>query len=92
MGNKRQYNEAVLSRLSRIEGQIRGIKSMVEDGRDCEEIFTQISAVDSAIGAVSRLIVEDHIEHCVRSGIESGDVEDTLENLVDIFQQFAKLK
>lgn len=52
----------------------------------------QISAVGSAITNVSLLIVEDHIEHCVRSGIESGDVQDTLENLVDIFKQFSKLK
>ena len=53
MVNKHQYNEAVLSRLSRIEGQIRGIKAMVENGRDCEDIFMQISAVGSAITNVS---------------------------------------
>ncbi len=92
MVNKHQYNEAVLSRLSRIEGQIRGIKSMVQDGRECEDIFMQISAVGSAITNVSLLIVEDHIEHCVRSGIESGDVQETLDNLVDVFRQFSKLK
>lgn len=92
MVNKHQYNEAVLSRLSRIEGQIRGIKAMVENGRDCEDIFMQISAVGSAITNVSLLIVEDHIEHCVKSGIDSGDTQATLDNLVDLFRQFAKLK
>ena len=92
MVNKHRYNEAVLSRLSRIEGQIRGIKSMVQDGRECEDIFMQISAVGSAITNVSLLIVEDHIEHCVRSVIESGDVQETLDNLVDVFRQFSKLK
>ena len=92
MVNKHQYNEAVLSRLSRIEGQIRGIKAMVQDGRECEDIFMQISAVGSAITNVSLFIVEDHIEHCVRSGIESGDVQETLDSLIDVFKQFAKLK
>ena len=92
MVNKHQYNEAVLSRLSRIEGQIRGIKAMVQDGRECEDIFMQISAVRSAITNVSLFIVEDHIEHCVRSGIESGDVQETLDSLIDVFKQFAKLK
>ena len=92
MVNKHQYNEAVLSRLSLIEGQIRGIKAMVENGRDCEDIFMQISAVGSAITNVSLLIVEDHIEHCVKAGIDSGDTQATLDNLVDLFRQFAKLK
>lgn len=92
MVNKHQYNEAVLSRLSRIEGQIRGIKSMVESGRECEDIFMQISAVSSAITNVSLLIVEDHIDHCVKSGIDSGNVEETLQSLNDTFRQFAKIK
>ena len=92
MANKHQYNEAVLARLSRIEGQIRGIKAMVGEGRDCEDIFMQISAVGSAITNVSLLLVEDHIEHCVRSGISSGDVQNTLDSLTDIFRQFARLK
>ena len=65
---------------------------MVENGRDCEDIFMQISAVGSAITNVSLLIVEDHIEHCVKAGIDSGDTQATLDNLVDLFRQFAKLK
>ena len=52
----------------------------------------QISAVGSAITNVSLLIVEDHIEHCVKAGIDSGDTQATLDNLVDLFRQFAKLK
>ena len=86
------YDEDVAARLSKIEGQIRGIRTMVESGRECTDLLMQISAVSSALTGVARLIMEDHIEHCVAEGIKSGDEAETLENLKTVFKQFAKLK
>ncbi len=57
--------KAIVNRLSRIEGHIRSIKSMVEEGRDCSEILIQVSAVNSAINKVGMTLLEDHLESCL---------------------------
>lgn len=92
MSGCRVYNEDVAARLIKIEGQIRGIRAMAESGRECEDILMQISAVSSALTGVARLVMEDHIEHCVTEGVKSGNGEEALENLKAVFKQFAKLK
>ena len=56
---------AVVNRLSRIEGHIRSIKTMVEEGRDCADVLIQLSAVRSAIDKVGRVVLEDHLESCL---------------------------
>jgi len=63
----------LLKRLSRIEGQIRGIQRMIEEKRSCDEILIQISAVKSALSSVAIRLLEDHIESCVKPSIEMGD-------------------
>jgi DNA-binding FrmR family transcriptional regulator len=82
---------AVQSRLKRIEGQVKGIAKMVEEDRECLDIFIQISAVSSALNNVARIIMEDHIEHCVAEGIKSGEQEETLESLKAAFSQFIRI-
>ncbi|MGI6168416.1 MAG: metal-sensitive transcriptional regulator [Christensenellales bacterium] len=82
---------AVRTRLKRIEGQVKGIAKMVEEDRECIDIFIQISAVSSALNNVARIIMEDHIEHCVVEGIKSGEQEETLENLKTVFAQFTRI-
>ena len=61
---------AVLNRLSRAIGHLESVRRMVEDGRDCSEVLIQRAAVRSALGSVSRIILKDHIEHCI-SGAET---------------------
>lgn len=56
----------VLARLSRVEGQIRGIRRMIEAGRDCESVITQLMAARAALDRASLLIVSRHLEHCLR--------------------------
>lgn len=68
-----QHTKAVLNRLSRAIGHLEAIKRMVEDGRDCSEVLIQLSAVRSAINNTSKVILEDHISHCIVDAIESGD-------------------
>ena len=62
----------IIARLNRIEGQVRGIKQMTEDGEYCIDILTQISAVNSALKSVALLLIDDHLNHCVRQAVEQG--------------------
>jgi len=61
------------ARLRRIEGQIRGIHKMVEEGRYCADILTQIASVQEALRGVSKLLMRNHLEHCVTDALRSGD-------------------
>ncbi len=67
--------KAVLDRLARIEGQIRGIQGMIREGRSCEEILVQISAVKSALSSVAYKFFEDHVEYCIKPSVAEGNVE-----------------
>ena len=65
--------EALIKRLHRIEGQVRGVEKMVEDDRYCIDILTQISAVSTALESLGFKILDDHVNHCVAGAIASGD-------------------
>lgn len=67
--------DAVLRRLHRIEGQVRGIAGMVEDDRYCIEVLDQIAAVTRAIQGVALALLEDHMAHCVVHAVEAGGAE-----------------
>ncbi len=79
--------KAVLNRLSRAIGHLESIKRMVEDGRDCSEVLIQLSAVKSAINNTGKIILQDHIEHCIVDAVEHGDREaiKELEKAIDRF-------
>ena len=65
----------LLNRLNRIEGQIRGIKSMVEDERYCVDILTQVSAVQAALNSFNKVVLSSHIKSCVVDQIQDGNLE-----------------
>ena len=69
------------ARLNRIEGQVRGIKSMVEKGVYCDDVLTQISAVQSAMSAVAKRLLASHMKSCVATRLQSGD-EEVVEELI----------
>ena len=81
--------KAVLNRLSRAIGHMESIKRMVEDGRDCSEVLIQLSAVKSAINNTGKIILQDHIEHCIVDAVEHGDKEalKELERAIDRFMK-----
>ena len=70
-----QQIKAVLNRLSRAIGHLESIKKMVESGRDCSEVLIQLSAVKSAINNTGKVILQDHIQHCLVDAVETGDME-----------------
>jgi DNA-binding FrmR family transcriptional regulator len=67
--------DAIVKRLHRIEGQVRGIERMVAEDRYCIDILTQISAVTTALESVAFRILDDHVNHCVTGALASGDPE-----------------
>ena len=83
---------ALVTRLNRIEGQVRGIRRMVEEPRLCVEILQQLAAAEAALNRISLAVLKVHVERCVPQGIEQGVEERTkrLKELVDIFDRFAK--
>jgi len=74
-GRAQKMKSSLVSRLNRIEGQVRGIKGMVEKDTYCDDILNQIAAVQSAMNSVSRLILESHMKGCLVSRIQSGETE-----------------
>lgn len=81
--------KAVLNRLSRAIGHMESIKRMVEDGRDCSEVLIQLSAVKSAINNTGKIILQDHIEHCIVDAVEHGD-RDAIRELEKAIDRFIK--
>jgi DNA-binding FrmR family transcriptional regulator len=84
--------EAVVGRLNRVEGQIRGIKRMVQEPRLCVEVLQQLAAAEAALNRISLVILKHHVESCVPDGVQKGEPERTrrLTELVDIFDRFGK--
>ncbi|MFG1480246.1 metal-sensitive transcriptional regulator [Xanthobacter sp. V4C-4] len=76
--------DQVLKRLSRIEGQVRGLSRMVEDERYCIDVITQISAVRAALKRVEEEVLRDHVGHCVEHAIRSGDAEDQRRKVAEL--------
>ena len=79
----------LIHRLNRIEGQIRGIKSMVERDTYCTEIIVQVSAVNAALNSFNRVLLAEHIRTCVTNDIRDGK-EETVEELLAVLQKLMK--
>lgn len=81
-----------LKRLSRIEGQVRGLARMIEDDRYCIDVITQISAVRAALGRVEEEILRDHVGHCVEHAIASGNSADQRRKVAELMDVLARSK
>ena len=81
------HTKAVSNRLSRAIGHLESVKRMVEDGRDCAEVLTQLAAVRAAIGNTAKLVLKDHIEHCVIDAVSSKEMS-ALEELNKAIERF----
>ena len=83
----------LLSRLARIEGQVRGVIRMVEEERYCIDVLTQIEAIKAALTKVGTEVLKDHAAHCVAHAIKSGNVRDQkqkFDELVELFRRYGK--
>jgi CsoR family transcriptional regulator, copper-sensing transcriptional repressor len=87
--------DALVKRLHRIEGQVRGIERMIVDDRYCIDILTQVSAVNTALESLAFKILDDHVRHCVAGALTSGDeaeAQTKTEELIGAVQRFARTR
>jgi len=84
------HKAALLRRLNRIAGQVRGISSMIEQDRYCVDILTQISAIHSALDAVSMQLLGDHTQGCVQAAIKSGNGKPAIDELLQVVRKFTR--
>lgn len=84
-----QQTKAVLNRLSRAQGHLEAVRKMVERGEDCAEVLVQLSAVISALNSTGRVILKDHIAHCIVDAVEANDREpiEALNQAIDRFMR-----
>ena len=80
--------KAITNRLSRIEGHIRGVKTMIQESRPCPDVLIQIAAVRGALDRVARLILDEHLTECVSRAAEAGNIEDELAELKAALDRF----
>ena len=78
-------------RLKKIIGQVQAIDRMIDQDVPCEDILAQINAAKSALQGCGRLVLEGHIQHCVRDGLEHGDAEQTIEKFTKAVERFANM-
>ena len=87
--------DALVKRLHRIEGQVRGIERMIEDDRYCIDVLTQIGAVTTALESVAYKILDGHVAHCVTDALSSGDpslAEEKSRELLDAVHRFSRTR
>lgn len=83
--------DAVTKRLRRIEGQIKGIIKMVENGKPCDDILVQIGAAKSALHKTGQVILEGHMHHCIVEGIKQGKEEEIISRFTAALEQFSRI-
>ena len=88
-GHHHENTKAVINRMYRAIGHMESIKTMIEHDRDCTEVLIQIAAVRSAINNIGKIILEDHINHCIIDALETGD-QKALDDLNEAINKFVK--
>lgn len=88
-GHVHENTQAVLNRLSRAIGHLESVRKMVENGRDCSEVLIQIAAVRAAITNIGKVILQDHIQHCIVDAVEEGD-DQAIASLCAAIDKFMK--
>ena len=84
-----EHREAVVNRLSRAIGHLEKVKRMVQENVDCAEVLTQLAAVRGALNNTAKLILQEHIAHCVVDAVEEGD-QQTIADLISAIDKFIK--
>ena len=80
------------ARLKKIIGQVQAIDRLIDEDVPCEDILAQINAAKSALHKAGQVVLEGHIRHCVRDGIQNGDADKTIENFTKAVERFANMK
>lgn len=84
-------SENLHRRINKIKGQLNAIERMVDEDVPCEDILIQINAIKKATHKVGQVVLEGHIQHCVKDGIEHGDANATIANFTKAVEQFSRM-
>lgn len=84
-----EEKKLINNRLNRIEGQIKGIKKMVEQDKYCNDILIQLSAIENSVKSLSNHILENHLYNCVSNDLEKGNLE-IIDEMISLFKKFNK--
>lgn len=89
MDEPHSQTKAVLNRISRAQGHLESVRKMIERGEDCTDVLVQLSAVISALNSTGRVILKDHIEHCIVDAVRADDIEalEKLDTAIDRFMR-----
>ena len=87
---RQPHRDALLSRLNRIAGQVRGVAGMIEQDRYCVDVLTQIAAVRSALDAVAMRLLEDHAHGCVQSAIQAGRGDHAVNEFIAVVKRLSR--
>ena len=87
--HKHEQTQAVINRIAKIIGHLKSVKTMIEDNRDCSEVLIQLAAVKGAVNSTAKVILKDHLEHCIVHAIEDNDTA-ALEELEKAIDQLIK--
>ena len=85
-------SENLHKRIRKVVGQLQAVDRMVDEDKPCEDVLAQISAASSALHKIGQVVLEGHIRHCVRDGIQHGDADKTIENFTTAVERFATMK
>ena len=93
LAHEPEAREDVAARLKRIEGQVRGIQKMVDDGRYCPDILTQLASIHAALRGVGKVLMRSHLQHCVTDALRGGDpvaAEKTYDEVMDLMYRHVR--
>ena len=86
--NHSHVSKSVINRLARVQGQVASLGKMVESGRDCSEVLIQLAAARAALDQAGRVILEEHMEHCVAEALAEGKGQEALDDLRTAIKRF----
>ncbi|HEX2974944.1 MAG TPA: metal-sensing transcriptional repressor [Bacteroidales bacterium] len=89
--NKHHDVEKLCQRIKKIEGQLAGIRKMLESNKPCDEIIIQLNSSKSALQKISQIVLEDHLDHCVIDAMRTGEGEVQIDSLKRALSQFTKM-
>lgn len=81
------FGKNIDNRLATIEGHIRGVRQMIADGKDCSDVLLQLSAIESSVQKVSKAILKNHIDHCIKESVIDGDLS-ALDRLNEVLDKY----
>lgn len=90
MSHQHPQSKKVINRLARIEGHVRAVKQMAEEGKSCEDVLHQIAAIEAALRAVARLVFEDHLDHCVADANRGDELTDLVSGLKSVLLTYLR--